>query len=112
MKNTKSSVIIEDLAPLSSENIQDLSQSEINNISGGMTFLFSYNSTDGESYTYIDDNGEITEKGTRPENFEPDVSTVSFAPVFTTPVFYSPVFFAPIIGFRPMRNDETMEESA
>ena len=111
MKNTQSSVIIKDLAPLALEGIQDLSPLEINKISGGMTFQFSYDFTDGESYTYTNSGGEITEKGTRPEGFDPDGPIITLPPVFTTPVFYSPVFFTPFFGFVPMTDDDTMEES-
>ena len=114
MKNTKPSVIIEDLAPLATNSIQDLSPSEINKISGGATttFQFSFNSQDGESYTFVNDNGEITETGTRPENFDLDGSTLSFAPVAFTPVVVSPVVFGSFVRFEPVTTDDnTTEES-
>ena len=113
MKNTKPSVIIEDLAPLATDSIQDLSPSEINNISGGATttFQFSFNSQDGESYTFVNNNGEITETGTRPENFDPDGSNLDFAPVTFTPVVLSPVVFGSFVRFEPIAEDNTTEES-
>ena len=112
MKNKKPSVIIEDLAPLATDSIQDLSPLEINKISGGTTtFQFSFNSQNGEVFTFVNDNGEITETGTRPENFDPDGSTLDFTPVTFTPVVLSPFVFGPFVAFQPVTNDDTTEES-
>lgn len=116
MKNTQSSVIIKDLAPLASEGIQDLSPLEIKKISGGMTFQFSYNVGGSEPYTYINNGGEITEKGTRPEGFDPDGEIITLPPVFTPPVLFSPIslspmFFTSFFGFLPRADDDTTEET-
>lgn len=93
MKNTKSSITIDDLAPLSADNIKELSSAEINRISGGMTSSSSLQisgtlSDIEEPYSYKLENGEVIETGTRPEGLSVN-SSFSSIPIDFTPIEFS-----------------------
>lgn len=85
MNNQKSSIIIADLVA-SEDNLRDFTNAELSQVKGGETIsinetitfqageLFVVSLDEGEIYTYTNNNGEITESGTRPEGLEINTS--------------------------------------
>lgn len=79
MNDNLTSIVIEDLV-LTADNIREMNNKEVEEISGGARISFTF-----PDYTYTNDDGEVVETGTRPDGLElateesPDSTSLSLS---------------------------------